>query len=333
MLENPQQVAPGVFRLKVPVPSEALNHVNSYLVQSEGRNMLIDTGWNTDVAYDFLVDQLKGLGVALSDLHVIVFTHFHPDHYGLAGRFAEHTSAELVLHEVECTAVQSRYMEIETVLGEMDHWLRVHGAPDHDRPDVGRSAMAMKNMVSAAVPDRSVRAGDHIDLGTFDFEVLWTPGHSPGHICLFDRKSGLFFAGDHVLPGISPNVSLHFEAMGNPLGDYQDALRAVESLPAKLVLPGHGDPFLDLSGRAREILAHHQERNREILAALNGERRTAYQVAQIIPWNTKGVAWDDLALWTRRSAVTETLAHLKAMQVEGLVTSAIEEGCFWYGVA
>jgi glyoxylase-like metal-dependent hydrolase (beta-lactamase superfamily II) len=327
-----QQVAPGIFRLKIPLPFESLGWVNSYLVQSEGRNMLVDTGWNTDEAFDALTGQLSTLGVDLKDLHTILFTHVHPDHYGLAGRLAEFTAAELVMHEMERVVVHARYVDFEGLLDEMDQWLRVNGVPDHDRPDLSHASMAMLGMVAVALPTHPVRGGEHLPVGAFNFEIVWTPGHAPGHICLFDRESGLFFSGDHVLPGISPNISLHIQALGNPLADYEDSLKALEALPVRLVLPGHGEPFQDLSGRAREILAHHQQRNQHILDALQDGPRTAYEVAQRIPWNTKGVPWDELTHWVRRSAVTETLAHLEALRAEGRVGKTIEGDHFWYAL-
>src|SRR5581483_10475488 len=126
-----------------------------------------------------------------------------------------------------------------------------------------------------------VEDGQYLELVGERYRVIWTPGHSDGHICLFRERDGVFLAADHVLPRITPNVGLYSEYnRANPLGDYLDSLRKVEHLPASIVLPGHGDPFSDLAGRVRELIEHHAEREGEILHLLANRPQDAYQLAK-----------------------------------------------------
>ena len=327
------EIVPGIHLLKVPIPDNPLGYLNSYLVKADEGCLLVDTGWNTDEAFGSLARQLGEEGVSFTDLKYIAITHVHPDHYGLVGRLKQHTKAELVIHEIERSFLESRYVRYENLLDEMDQWLRINGVPEADRPQLQRASLAVLGLVWVAMPDHPVRGGEHLKVGDFDFEVIWTPGHSPGHICLYERARRVLMSGDHVLPVITPNVSMHSQSMGNPLADYVDSLRAVEALPADVILPAHEHVFHDLPKRIKEIHEHHAERKRHIVEAFAGEPKTGYQIAATIPWETMGVAWPDLAPLHKRSAVTETLAHLELMRAEGILIKSSKDGVVCYAVA
>jgi glyoxylase-like metal-dependent hydrolase (beta-lactamase superfamily II) len=326
------QVAPGIHRCKVPIPNNPLGYINTYLIQTAEGCLLVDTGWNTQEAFDALQGQLAEAGVGWGDLRYIVITHAHPDHYGLVGRLVEHTSARLVIHEIEQGFLATRYVEWAELLKEMEHWLRINGAPVGPGAEMSRSSMEILGLVSVAMPDMLVTGGEHLRLGGLDLEILWTPGHSAGHICLYERERRLLFSGDHVLPKTTPNVSMHVQSMGNPLADYLSSLHQIATLPVDCVLPSHGDPFTDLRGRVTEIEAHHERRKGEILDALRQGPRTAYQVASVVPWSTGGVPWERLAPFVRRMAVTETIAHLELFFAQGSLAKKIEGGVVNYAL-
>jgi glyoxylase-like metal-dependent hydrolase (beta-lactamase superfamily II) len=160
-----------------------------------------------------------------------------------------------------------------------------------------------------------VEDGESLVLSGEQYRVIWTPGHSDGHICLFRERDGIFIAADHVLPRITPNVGLYSDKDRlNPLGDYLNSLERVEYLPASIVLPGHGEPFADLSGRVREILQHHEVREQEILALLVKQPQHAYGIAEQLFAHR----WDNSE--ARRMAVAETLSHLEYLRYTGRVT-------------
>src|SRR5947207_33214 len=141
----------------------------------------------------------------------------------------------------------------------------------------------MRNIIRVPPHDviTQVEDGEVIDLVGERYSVIWTPGHSDGHICLFRERDGVFLAADHVLPRITPNIGLYSERdRVNPLGDYMDSLRKVSTLPASIVLPGHGEPFKDLAGRVAEIIEHHEERESQIMNLLDEKPQNAYQLAE-----------------------------------------------------
>jgi glyoxylase-like metal-dependent hydrolase (beta-lactamase superfamily II) len=152
----------------------------------------------------------------------------------------------------------------------------------------------------------------------FTFKVIWTPGHASGHICLYEPDKKIFISGDHILPTITPNISVHPQAIENPLGRYLNSLRELKQLEVELTLPGHGKPFTGFIKRIDEILQHHEQRNQEMLAELVNGTRTSYQVAQKVTWGIQG-SWDSLPDFHKRAAILETLAHLEEMAASGRI--------------
>ncbi len=324
------EVYPGIHQLKVPIPDNPLGFLNAYLVQGTDGWLLVDTGWNTEDAFASLEGQLKGLGVGFGDIAHIVVTHLHPDHYGLAGRLKEVSPAQLYLHRRDAEYIRTRYVDFQGLLGQMAVHLREHGVPEDILPDLQMASMPVLPFVAYAEPDVRLEGGETISTGLFDLEVIWTPGHSPGHICLYERRTQILFAGDHVLPGITPNVSKNVQSGDNPLEDYISSLKNVGGLEAALVLPAHEKVYQGLQRRVEQILRHHQERNKAILSILGDGTLTACDVSRQIPWNVPGRTWEKLGPLDKRVAVTETLAHLEWLRMEGQVAVSRENGVHLY---
>ncbi|TAK31643.1 MAG: MBL fold metallo-hydrolase [Chloroflexota bacterium] len=325
------EVVPGIHQLKVPIPDNPLGFLNSYLIRGDGHYVLVDTGWNAKDSFASLEQQLNEIGVRFTDISQVVITHIHPDHFGLAGKIKEVSGAEVVVHEVEKSFIELRYQNWKVLLQEMATWMHVNGVPGADLVKLRNASEEIMDVEYLSDPDRTVSGGETIEVGSMRFEIMWTPGHSPGHICLYEAQRRVLLSGDHVLPVITPNVSLHSQSFGNPLADYVDALRAVGRLPVDIVLPAHEDIFYDLPKRVQEILAHHEARERAILDAIGETPRTAYEIACIIPWELMGRTWEEIPAWEKRSATTETLAHLEHMHTKDLVEKTNLHGLVYYG--
>ncbi len=322
-----------IHQLKIPIPNNPLEYNNAYLVKTGEGSLLIDTGWNSDEAFAALRSQVENAGVPLSDLKVIAITHAHPDHYGLVGRLKQGSQAEVLMHRLEGDFLASLDGGRERGLQEMERWLAMNGAPDDLSRNLERMTQASRSLFPPVPKNlRLLQGGEHLPLGDYNFEVIWTPGHAPGHICLYEPGRRIFFSGDHVLPDISPNVSMNDPNGPNPLVGYLASLKRVISLSVDIVYPGHGEPFAGLAQRAQELLDHHQDRQKAILATFNGKPQTAYQIAALIPWSV-APRWEDIPRFHRRMAVTETISHLELLAAAGVLTRSLAGGFYFYSQA
>ena len=315
------EIVPGIHQLKVPIPGNPLGHLNAYLAQGDNGWLLVDTGWNVPEAFDALEKQVGEVGIGFEDITQIVVTHFHPDHYGLAGRIKQLSGAKLALHQVEKDLIESRYIHPKGLLAEMAEWLRLNGVPEAEVPTLQKVSFNVRDFVLPSLPEITLHGGDRISTGRFNFEVIWTPGHSPGHICLYEPKRKLLLSGDHILLNITPNIGLHPQSGDNPLGDYLDSLTALKQLDVELVLPAHEDVFSNFEARIEQLLEHHEKRKSDALDALEQGAKTGYQTAAKIQWilNDAIVPFEELSPLDKRLATMETLAHLELLFTEGKV--------------
>ena len=323
-----KEVLSGLYQLKVPIPNNPIGYVLPYLIPGDDGYTLVDSGWNTPEAFAALEADLKEVSVSFDQIKRLLITHVHPDHYGLAGKIKEVCGAEVIVHQRERDFIRSRYRQPGQLLERMANWLIENGVPEDEMPDMQQSSMPARAFVVPVDPDTVLWGGETLDFGVYRFEVFWTPGHSPGHICFYERAQRVLLTGDHVLPTVTPNVSLHPQQQGNPLGDYLASLERLMPLEVEEVLPAHEYSFPDLQGRLREIADHHDTRLDEMLAIVGDDGATAYDVASAIIWTTG--TFDSFSHWTRRAAISETLAHLEYMVYQGRLHQTKEDGIIRY---
>lgn len=326
--DGPEEVAPGVWRIPVPLPF-ALRSANIYLVDDgPGQRILIDSGLGLPADEQALRAGLAQAGVALEDLTALILTHAHPDHIGLSGFIHAAAHPPIYMLAGEETQLVSVWGEgSATIQAQLDEMYRVNGLPDALRADSQKSGLALRRILRLPPHDAITtwRDGQQVELGAHSYVVLWTPGHSDHHLCLL-RDDGLFFAGDHILPNITPNIGLYVGARPNPLADYFGALERVQPLPGRLVLPGHGRPFEGLAERAGELRDHHDERSERIhdIIAAHYDGLSAYSVAGSLFGDRLRNADD----W--RFALAETLAHLEYLRCAGVAERDERDGLLTY---
>jgi len=326
------QIIPGIYQLELPLPVKALKYVNIYLIQGDSECILVDTGLDTEEAFDSLKKQLAEIGVGFKDITQIVATHVHGDHYGMAAKLREVCQAKISLHRLEKVLLETRHPDRDKWFQMIDRWFRLNGAPPFQPAEFQAVPQTRARSTPPPLPDITLQDGEPISISPFDLQVLWTPGHSPGHISLFERTHKLLFSGDFILPTITPNVSLRPQDKSNPLADFINSLNRVRQLDVRLVLPAHGKPFVNLEQRVEELLQHHQQRNLEILDALDTKAKTAYQIATEISWMLEkgGVDWQDLAPLDKRMAVLETLAHLEYLKLDEKTDKFTRDDIIYY---
>ncbi len=300
------EVAEGIFELRLPIPFED-GLVNCFLFVDGPDVDLVDCGMNSEESLSLIRSSLAELGG--KRLRKLVVTHIHPDHYGAAGVLAGPGLADLYLHRLEVPLVNPRYVELENLVLEVRRYLLVNGVPAEDAEVLSNSQRALSQVVAPAEPAVQLDGAETLTLGRTVVRVEWTPGHSPGHICLYAPEHGLLFAGDDLLPELSPNIGLHPQSTPDPLHEYLDGLRRLADYHPRLVLPAHGRPFVDAAGRVKALTAHHRKRLDRVLAIVGEGELTGWEVALRL-WGVRE------QLYEKRLALQEGLAHLQALAVE-----------------
>jgi glyoxylase-like metal-dependent hydrolase (beta-lactamase superfamily II) len=283
-----------------------LRHINGYLVTEPDGFTLIDCGWKADDVLAALHAGLAEVGAELSAVKRIVVTHMHFDHYGLAGTLRRAGVPDLLLHAVDwdfASRILTNPKEADRV---SDAWLARNGFP------VAPSEEDAIHHSLNELTEPTRLLGDAERIGRL--LVVWTPGHTPGHICLVDTQSKKMFTGDHVLDPVTPHVGFWSEHRGDPLGDYIASLEKVGAIGAAGVLPAHGEPFPDLQRRVDELLAHEATREGQIVEAFGGETASAAEIAARLPWTRRNKNFADLGEFHQQFAVAETLAHLEHLR-------------------
>lgn len=317
-----EDLGDGVWSLPVPIPGNPLGFTYVYVLTGPGGPVLVDTGWDHDEAWDALVRGLERTGHTVAQVRGAVLTHFHPDHSGLAGRLRAASDAWIAMHPADIAVTERlRAVPPETRLAGIADQLRRSGFPEEDV----QALLEARNTVSApALPDLALSDGEAVDLPGRDLRAVWTPGHTPGHLCLLLADGGRLFTGDHVLPRITPHVG-QFPLLsedGDPLGSFLDSQRDVSRLPGAdrlECLPSHETRFLGLAARAREITAHHEERLDEIARLLDDGPTTLWEVSSGLAWKRP---WDRMRVQARHMAASETAAHLRLLEERGRVRRA-----------
>jgi glyoxylase-like metal-dependent hydrolase (beta-lactamase superfamily II) len=321
-----EQVRPGLWSVPVPIPNNPLRYVLVYAFDTDRGPYLVDAGWNTDDAYNTLVAGLERAGFAIGDVQGVIVTHIHPDHYGLAGRIREASGAWVGLHPADAALIEERYDAPTDLIARIGDMLRRDGAPEEEINTLQNASMPVRPWVTSVVPDVLIEDGDKPEVPGWDLTAIWTPGHSPGHVCLWEASNQLMLSGDHVLPRITPNISFHPQAGPNPLGDYLDSLDKVGAYDASEVLPAHEHRFADLKARVAELKGHHQARFDEVVEAIRNGYDTAWEIASQMTWSRP---WEEIQGWMRRAAAGETLAHLNYLRLRGVVREEVGEPSHW----
>ncbi|MFJ7344047.1 MBL fold metallo-hydrolase [Streptomyces sp. NPDC101110] len=312
----------GVRSLRVPIPDNPLGYTLVYVVDTDRGPVLIDTGWDDPESWDTLTQGLTACGTPVAEIHGVVITHHHPDHHGLSGRVREASGAWIAMHAAD-TAVVRRTREARP-----EHWyaymadkLAAAGAPEEHIAPLRRPRDRALPGFSPALPDRDIVPGDLLKLPGRRLRAIWTPGHTPGHVCLHLEEThpaqlpghGRLFSGDHLLPGITPHIGLYEDpddaTVTDPLGDYLDSLERVGRLAPAEVLPAHQHPFFDTAARVGVLLTHHESRLNDLLALL-AVPLTPWQLAERMEWNRP---WDRIPYGSRTIAVSEAEAHLRRL--------------------
>lgn len=307
---------PGTF------PGGASPFSFSYAVDDfAGGIHIIDPGWELEENIRRWEAFLARMGKAFADVATVTATHLHPDHLGLAGELHRRSGAPIVMHEAEADTLEGAAAALERGdAHEASRITRFHASMTRERltefdVPAARHAELLWTPPEASYPRAHARVGegDLLPIPGRRVRVIWTPGHTSGHMCLAEAATEVIFTADHVLPGINSGIGLGGKSPTNPVADYLRSLERIEEFDAFVAAPGHEYRFRGLARRAQDLSSHHRRRAEEV-AALMGPGRTLWQVAREVTWSD---GFDNLHGYKLSSALSQIAMHMEFIAQAG----------------
>jgi glyoxylase-like metal-dependent hydrolase (beta-lactamase superfamily II) len=304
---------------------DGLRAVNVYVTETPTGLVLIDGGWAIPESRSQFESSMKEAGYAISDIRQFLVTHMHRDHYTQAYVLGQEVGADVSLgmgdratlefmHDTTVTEDPNLARLVQAGASELaGKW---HDVMPAERPDMSDYGM----------PDTWLDGDQVIDLGARQLAAVSTPGHTQGHFVFADIEGGLLFAGDHVLPTITPSIGFEPVWVEQPLRDFMESLRKVRTLPDLQVLPAHGPTGMSSHQRVDELLKHHEDRLDACKVAVAGGATTAWEVTGELPWTRRNRKRDELGPFDVILAAFETLAHLELLALRGDLSRTEVEG-------
>jgi glyoxylase-like metal-dependent hydrolase (beta-lactamase superfamily II) len=324
-----REIAPGIFELFLPLPSRP-SIINVYLLDCGSEWALIDTGVALPASREAFRAALREVGVDPRSVTHLIATHHHPDHFGASAALRAESGSRIFLHAAELERID---YTLTAGADDMVRHSRRHGMPIPSEPiDAPKPSQIWAGTFQPARQvDRFLEDGEILAVGKRRLAVVWTPGHTPGHCCFLDLEARALFVGDHLLPKITPHVGVYATGPTNPLGDFVASQEKVAGLDdVALVCPAHGAVFRDHRHRARQLIAHHEYRMRQMHDVVRAAPSTAFAVAR------RAFSWvfeEGADRFHMGAAVMETIAHLELLRARGLVVVEERGGVAYYVVA
>ena len=322
------QVGAGLYRIPLPLPQDGLRAVNVYAVRDGDGLVLVDSGWALAEARELLERAVKVLGCGLADVHRFLVTHVHRDHYTLAVTLRRELGMRISLGRGEAGTLRVAQDPAVNPWSGLLAQLHRGGADDLAREL--RAAPSRHDVAVWADPDDWLEAPADLELAAGTWQVHPTPGHTRGHVVFVDAERDVMFAGDHVLPRITPSIGFEQNPAEFPLRDYLDSLKLVRGLPDRRLLPAHGPVAPSVHARIDELVEHHDTRLRQIDETIDAGADTAAEAARRMLWTRRGRRFDELDLFSRCLAVTETMAHLDVLVLAGRLRETVVDGVRHY---
>jgi glyoxylase-like metal-dependent hydrolase (beta-lactamase superfamily II) len=316
-----ESLGDGLYRIPLPLHGDALKAVNVYAIAGEDGVDLIDAGMALAQARERLTEALGQIGYGLGDIRNFFITHIHQDHYTLAVELRTTLRGKISLGEGERVNMQA-IRDVAAGRSEIGFIEMLYRMGAAELAEQVRSFMAPRlanpqPRLQWSDPDGWLADGAVLDLRSRTLRAIHTPGHTRGHVVFHDEAAGMLFAGDHVLPHITPSIGFQPSITRLALRDYLGSLRLMLTLPDSRLLPAHGPVSNSTHERVNELVAHHETRLEQTLAAASAGPVSALAAARMIPWTRRLRKFDDLDPMSQILAVGETSAHLEVLVIRG----------------
>jgi glyoxylase-like metal-dependent hydrolase (beta-lactamase superfamily II) len=321
----------GIHRLRIPTPFQ-VGRVNAYLIEDEPLT-LIDSGPNSAKALDELEQALAARGHRVEDIGLLVITHQHMDHFGLASILKRRSGAEVAALEPLAAYLASYGQQIDADDRFAEEMMLRHGIPAEVVTALRAVSAGFRAWGAAVEVTRPLADGEALELRDRELRALHRPGHSPSDTVFLDEKRGILLAADHLIAHISSNPLLarplgepapppgaHVPADERPqaLLTYLASLEETRAMDLSLVLPGHGDPITDHAALIDERFRMHRRRAEKMFRLISSKPASAHEIAHEL--------WGNVAVTQAYLTLSEVLGHLDMLLAEGRVVEEESEG-------
>jgi glyoxylase-like metal-dependent hydrolase (beta-lactamase superfamily II) len=323
-------VAPGVHRIPLPLPMDGLRAVNVYVLETDDGLTLIDGGWAIEVSRTQLEQSLKEIDRQVGDIRRFLVTHVHRDHYTQAVTIRREVGSHVSLGLGDQATLDAIHDRDPGAIDPHVTLLERAGAADIARAWGEFTRTHTPDLSQWDYPDTWLEGDLQLEVGDRALDAVHTPGHTRGHYVFADRDASLLFAGDHVLPTITPSIGFEPAVAASPLGDFMGSLTKVRGLPDLTLLPAHGPVAPSSHARVDELLAHHEHRLDLCLEAVGDAALSSYDVAGLLPWTRHELTLASLDVFNAALATLETRAHLELLVARGRLERADEDGVVAY---
>lgn len=318
-----QEIFKDIYQIKIPLPGNPLKALNSYLIKGKKKCLLVDTGFNWPECKEAQMQGMAALGLEWSEIDFFI-THMHADHSGLVYKLADKDS-KVYCSRIDADLIRDTATPAYRKLS--DNFYMQNGYPPKaiaNKSDNPREWISGTDIDFTCIED-----GDVLKVGGYCLQCVATPGHSPGHMCLYDARHKILIGGDHILGSITPNITC-WRGVDDPLGDYLSSLDKIDAMEIKTILPGHREIIRDHHRRIKELKQHHEERMREIIVILKMGPMNAYQVASYMHWELSYDAFEQFPDYQQWFATGEAIAHLQHMAKLGQIECIRKEDKILY---
>lgn len=317
---------PDIYKISVPLPNNPLKVLNSYILKTPAENLVIDTGFNQPECLSALTEGLKELDIDMN--HTTLFlTHLHSDHVGLVNHIVTDKT------RVFMSYVDYSYLT-RTYVGDNWSWME----EKFYREGLSKDLILLQREVNPArsyAPEylfkvQSIYDNEIFTIGDYTFRCIWTPGHTPGHTCLFMEQEKILFSGDHILFDITPNITM-WRDVEDSLGNYLESLKKIHSLDISLTLPAHRKNDMDVYERIEQIKEHHDRRINQTLSIIQEEPGlNACEIGARMTWSMRGKNWNEFPIQQKWFAIGETISHLDYLIKRDRIVRHEEKSIIYY---